>query len=58
MIKVSGEYLYLGNGSSTRIAPYQAMYVFIREGPPTEYEYCMDPSSVLPPCKDSIISNN
>ena len=40
--------VYAGNSSTwKRIAPYEAMYAFIREGPPTEFDDCLGPSGYV-----------
>ena len=48
--------IYAGNSRNhRRIAPFEAMYTFIREAPPTEFADCIaiTPDLVLP-CKNTL----
>ena len=48
--------LYYGNQlTSNRIAPFEAMNVFIREAPPTEFDSCVVADN-LSPCHDTLSS--
>ena len=51
-----GTMVYSGKSlTSFRNIPYEAMYVFIREGPPAEFDGCLSPT-VLKPCENSLTS--